>query len=94
MLSRSCLILRAMRLAYAIRLALSRGDLAFRGFPGYRSTHQMARKKEKDPHAVYLGRRGGKARIQKLSPEQRSEIARKAARVRWAREKKTLTAQP
>lgn len=41
----------------------------------------------KDPAAVELGRRGGliggKARAAKLSPEQRSEIARAAARARW-----------
>lgn len=41
----------------------------------------------KDPAAVELGRRGGliggKARAAKLSPEQRSEIARKAAQKRW-----------
>ena len=44
-------------------------------------------KKEKNPAAVLLGRlggqRGGKARAAKLTPEQRSEIARKAARSRW-----------
>lgn len=41
----------------------------------------------KDPAAVALGRRGGlkggKARAAKLTPEQRSEIARKAAAARW-----------
>lgn len=41
----------------------------------------------KDPAAVELGRRGGlkggKARAAKLSPEQRSEIAKKAAAARW-----------
>ena len=41
----------------------------------------------KNPHAVALGRLGGKkggvARAEKLSPEQRSEIARKASRTRW-----------
>lgn len=41
----------------------------------------------RDPLAVELGRRGGliggKARAAKLSPEQRSEIARKAAAARW-----------
>lgn len=41
----------------------------------------------KDPAAVELGRRGGliggKARAAKLSPEQRSEIARAAAKARW-----------
>ncbi|HEV2887896.1 MAG TPA: hypothetical protein VGX49_13365 [Jatrophihabitans sp.] len=43
----------------------------------------------KDPAAVALGRRGGlkggKARAAKLTPEQRAEIARKAARSRWSR---------
>lgn len=29
------------------------------------------------------GLKGGKARAEKLSPERRSEIARKAARARW-----------
>lgn len=41
----------------------------------------------KNPHAVALGRlgglRGGKARASKLTPEQRKEIARKAAEARW-----------
>lgn len=44
-------------------------------------------KREKDPIAVELGRRGGKkggkARAEKLSPEERSAIARKAAEQRW-----------
>lgn len=30
------------------------------------------------------GLKGGKARAEKLTPEQRSEIAAKAARARWA----------
>lgn len=38
----------------------------------------------KDPAAKALGSKGGKARASKLSPEERSEIARKAARKRWA----------
>lgn len=42
---------------------------------------------KKNPAAVALGRlggkKGGKARAAKLSPEQRSEIARKAAEARW-----------
>ena len=41
----------------------------------------------KNPAAVALGRlgglKGGKARAQALTPEQRSEIAKKAARARW-----------
>jgi len=48
----------------------------------------MTTKKEKNPHAVALGRRGGKARLQKLTPERRSEIARKAVLTRWAKHKK------
>jgi hypothetical protein len=35
--------------------------------------------KAKDPHAVYLGQLGGRARRKKLSPEKRREIAQKAA---------------
>lgn len=41
----------------------------------------------RNPHAVALGRlggkKGGKARAQKLTPEQRSEISRKAGKARW-----------
>ncbi len=41
----------------------------------------------KDRAAVELGRKGGlkggEARAAKLSPEKRSEIAQKAARMRW-----------
>ena len=41
----------------------------------------------RNPHAVALGRlggvKGGKARAEKLTPEQRKEIAKKAARARW-----------
>ena len=43
----------------------------------------------KNPHAVELGRlggsKGGKARAAKLTPEERSAIARKAAKARWSR---------
>lgn len=43
----------------------------------------------RDPAAVALGRKGGlkggKARAAKLTPEQRSAIAKKAAASRWAR---------
>ena len=43
----------------------------------------------KNPAAVALGRlgglKGGKARAERLSADQRAEIARKAARARWAR---------
>jgi len=43
----------------------------------------------KNPHAVALGRLGGKkgglARAKKLTPEQRREIARRAAKARWGK---------
>lgn len=43
--------------------------------------------KEKNPHAVALGRlggqKGGKARAEKLSKSKRTAIAKKAARARW-----------
>ena len=42
---------------------------------------------EKDPAAVALGRKGGlkggKARAEKLSPVKRTEIAKKATKARW-----------
>ncbi len=41
----------------------------------------------KDAAAAALGRLGGKARAQKMSPEQRSEIARGAARARYSKPK-------
>ena len=39
----------------------------------------------KDPAAVSLGRRGGKARVRNMTPEERSEAARKAVKARWAK---------
>ena len=44
----------------------------------------------KNPAAVALGRlggkKGGKARAKKLTPEQRKEIAQKAAAARWQKQ--------
>jgi hypothetical protein len=46
----------------------------------------------KNPAAVALGKlggsKGGKARAANLTPEQRREIAQKAARKRWGKEEK------
>ncbi|MGA9049144.1 MAG: hypothetical protein WB588_09145 [Dehalococcoidia bacterium] len=43
----------------------------------------------KNPHAVALGKlggsKGGKIRAARLTPEQRTEIAKKAARKRWGK---------
>lgn len=45
--------------------------------------------RRKNPHAVALARRGAKkgghARAASLTPEQRKEVARKAAEARWAK---------
>jgi hypothetical protein len=47
---------------------------------------------EKNPNAVALGKlggsKGGKTRAARLTPEERSASARKAAVARWARVKK------
>jgi hypothetical protein len=49
-------------------------------------------KKRKNPAAVALGklggRKGGRARADKLGPERRRQIASDAARARWAKDKK------
>lgn len=39
----------------------------------------------KDPAAKALGKKGGKARAERLTAEQRSEIAKKAAAKRWSK---------
>ncbi len=45
--------------------------------------------KRKNPHAVALGRKGGKkggkARWKGVPPEERQRLARKAARARWGK---------
>lgn len=40
----------------------------------------------KDKAAQAMGRKGGKARAASMTPEQRAEIARKAAAKRWKKE--------
>jgi hypothetical protein len=46
----------------------------------------------KNPNAVALGRlgglKGGKARFAKLTPEQRKEIAQRAAKARWLKQER------
>ncbi len=50
---------------------------------------------EKNPHAVALGKLGGKkggpARAKNLSAEERKEAARKAAKARWGKKKEDLS---
>jgi hypothetical protein len=47
--------------------------------------------REKDPNAVALGRKGGlkggAARANAMTPKQRSNAARKAAKARWANQR-------
>jgi len=57
--------------------------------PAVEHCYACAMPKRKNPAAVALGRLGGKAcakvRNERLSPEKRSEIARKAVQARWAK---------
>jgi hypothetical protein len=39
---------------------------------------------DRDPAAVAMGKKGGKARADSLTAEERSEIAKKAAAKRWS----------
>jgi len=48
----------------------------------------MADERKKNPNAVALGRLGARARQEKLTPEQRRAIAKKAIRARWSKAKK------
>ena len=47
----------------------------------------------RNPHAVALGKlgasKGGQARAEALTPEQRQAIARQASKARWAKKQKT-----
>lgn len=56
-----------------------------------RIKHQVRQQKRKDPAAVSLGRRGGrkggKARAENMTAEERRESARRAVQARWARKK-------
>jgi hypothetical protein len=49
----------------------------------------MRAKKKKNPNAVALGKlggsKGGKIRAERLTAEQRTEIARKAVTARWVK---------
>jgi hypothetical protein len=44
----------------------------------------------KNPAAVALGRKGGKATAESRTAEQRSESARKAVEARWAKQREEL----
>jgi hypothetical protein len=50
------------------------------------ATGEIDKDQEKDPAAVALGKKGGKARAKSLTPEQRKAIAKKAAKSRWKKD--------
>jgi aminoglycoside phosphotransferase len=43
---------------------------------------------KKNPAAVHLGRKGGKAAAKNRTKKERAELARKAARARWSKAQK------
>ncbi|MGO9168909.1 MAG: hypothetical protein ACLP56_18735 [Candidatus Sulfotelmatobacter sp.] len=43
-----------------------------------------------ESYASQFARKGGQARARKLTPEERSEAARKAVEARWAKQKKLV----
>ena len=45
----------------------------------------MSKLAKKNPHAVALGRKGGRARKAALTPARRTEIARQAVTAHWDR---------
>lgn len=47
------------------------------------STDPDSREAPKDPAATERGEKGGRARAQRMTPEQRSAAARRAAQARW-----------
>jgi hypothetical protein len=53
----------------------------------YHNVGELMKKRpsKKNPHAVALGKKGGKARKVALSPARRSEIARQAVTTHWDR---------
>jgi hypothetical protein len=54
----------------------------------------MGRRKKGSITAAEMGQRSGKARMKKLTPEQRQAIARQAAQARWAAVKATTKKTP
>jgi hypothetical protein len=62
--------------------AIKTGRIATRGIEEDIDTPERA---GKDPAAVSMGKRGGKARAESMTPERREEIAKKAAEKRWGK---------
>lgn len=49
------------------------------------ATGEIEEDRELSSAAAELGRKGGKARAERMTPERRKEIAKKAAEKRWKR---------
>jgi hypothetical protein len=49
---------------------------------------QSKKKSVLSRHLSRLGKKGGKARLQTMTEDERTEVARKAAQARWAKRKK------
>ncbi len=66
-------------------------EIAFRVMQEATGAAEPATADGKNPAAVALGRlgglKGGKARAERMTPEERSEAARKAAEARWSKRK-------
>ena len=80
-------------LAAAKERRLTIGNRLRNGVPGKTVTPPEMAEPEKNQAAVALGRlgglKGGKARAESLSKKKRAEIAKLAAKTRWARKKDT-----
>lgn len=83
-----------LRYRCGVRLSsekLRRAQNIFIDFPDRSRIMICVAGKRKNPYAVALGRKGGKkggpARAAKMTPEERSESARKAVKARWAKVK-------
>lgn len=50
--------------------------------------HLILNVKRKSPAAVALGRKGGRARMSKMTAEERSRLGRLAATARWGKKKR------
>jgi len=74
-----------MRQLLFLALSMSRGGILL---SAKNSCKLLSMPKKKNPAAVALGRRGAKKRNERLTAEQRSEIARKAVQARWEKAKK------
>jgi hypothetical protein len=63
---------------------------AAHGLPDDVSLAQKNAAKRKDSYATEFARKGGKARAEKLTPEQGKASAQEAAQARWAKKAKSL----